>query len=487
MIPIAQHLIESNLRRLFWAYAAIVLVCVSAAVGFQMPLLLAIPFGLLVVFQAIVDYSKIFYILLATLPMSMEFNFTPSLGTDLPSEPLTVGLMLVFLAQMLSNSRGLRLLEVAKHPILLALLAHFCWSGIASYLSGMPILSLKWMLAKFWYIVTFVWVALEILRDEKSIKWFYWSYMPILIATILWALVRHGATGFAFEAINPALRPWYRNHVNYAGLLSISLPLLWYAKQWFPKSFWGSLFWLLPILLVFIGVQFSYTRAAYISIILGIGAYWVIRWRLMKITLFTISFFAFIGISYLVYDNNFLKLAPDFQTTVSQENFNDLVAATSAGKDISTMERVNRWVAGGRMVGEKPFFGFGPSCFYTFYKKYSLASFRTYVSVNDEKSTVHCYFLLMAVEQGVPGFLIFTTLIFIFLLQSERIYHQTTDTNRRQIVLIAALSQVIAIGFLLINDMVETDKLGSFFFLNMAILINMDYLNKQEKMVRKRF
>ncbi len=479
----AEQIIDRNLHRLFWAYAALVLACVAGAVALQMPLLLVIPFGLLVVFQSLVDYSKIFYVLLATLPMSMEFNFTPSLGMDLPCEPLTIGLMLLFLAHLLTNSQGRRILEVIKHPILLALFLHFAWSGIASYLSGMPVLSLKWMLAKFWYIITFVWVGLEILRDEKAVKWFYWSFMPVLVLTVLWALVRHGLKGFAFDEINVALRPWYRNHVNYAAMLSISLPLLWYARQWYPRDFRGTILWALPVIIVFLGVQFSYTRAAYISIILGIGAYWIIRWRLMKWTLLSVSFFAFSGISYLVYDNNYLKLAPDYETTVSQESFNDLVSATSAGKDISTMERVNRWVAGGRMVGEKPYFGFGPSCFYTFYKKYSLASFRTYVSVNDEKSTAHCYFLLMAVEQGIPGFLFFTALVFIFLLQGERIYHQTSNINRRQIVLIAVVSQVICIGFLLINDMVETDKLGSFFFLNMAILINMDYANKQEEQI----
>lgn len=473
------------LQRLFWVYAAIVLACVAGSVALKQPVLIAIPFGLLVVFQAIVDYSKLFYVLLATLPVSLEVNFTPSLGTDLPSEPLTVGLMLLFFAHLLVNPRGRRILAVANHPILIALFFHFCWSGFTAYTSGMPILSLKWMLAKTWFIVAFLWVSLEILQDDRAVKTMYWVFMPVLIFTAVWTLVRHGLTGFAFDEINHALVPWYRNHVSYAAILAISLPLLWYARAWFPKTFWGTFFWLLPVIIALLGVQFSYTRAAYISILMGVGGYWILKWRLMKTTLFAVAVAAIIGISYLVYDNNFLKFAPDYSTTVSQESFNDLVTSTSAGKDISTMERVNRWVAGGRMVATKPWLGFGPSCFYTFYKKYSLSSFRTYVSTNDEKSTAHCYFLLMAVEQGIPGFLFFTALIFIFFLHAERIYHETVEPSRRNIVLIATLSQLIIVGFLLINDMVETNKAGSFFFINIALLINMDFLNKKDAIAQK--
>jgi O-antigen ligase len=138
LLLLPQELIANNLRRLFWAYTAIVLCCVAGAVAFQFPLLLVLPFGILVVFQAIVDYSKIFYVLLATLPMSMEFNFTPSLGSDLPSEPLTVGLMLVFIAQLLSNPQGRRILEVTFQACLFYLL-NGCWQsfGILPHFAGL--------------------------------------------------------------------------------------------------------------------------------------------------------------------------------------------------------------------------------------------------------------------------------------------------------------------------------------------------------------
>ena len=70
-------------------------------------------------------------------------------------------------------------------------------------------------------------------------------------------------------------------------------------------------------------------------------------------------------------------------------------------EDISTMERVYRWVAGVEMVKDKPIFGFGPGTFYSAYKAYTLSSFQTYVSDNVDHSTVHNYFLLTFIEQGL--------------------------------------------------------------------------------------
>lgn len=42
------------------------------------------------------------------------------------------------------------------------------------------------------------------------------------------------------------------------------------------------------------------------------------------------------------------------------------------------------------------------------------------------------------------------------------------------------LCLVIIDAFLIINDLIETDKAGSFFFICLAVLINMDRANQQD-------
>jgi O-antigen ligase len=139
-------------------------------------------------------------------------------------------------------------------------------------------------------------------------------------------------------------------------------------------------------------------------------------------------------------------------------------------EDISTMERLYRWVAGFEMVGERPVFGFGPNNFYINYEQYALSAFQTYVSDNPDQSGVHNYYLMTAVDQGLPGLFIFLALLFVTLILGEKAFHSSVHQEDRQIIMTALVSLIIIMSLNLINDMMETDKVGSFFFIAIAIV-----------------
>jgi O-antigen ligase len=201
---------------------------------------------------------------------------------------------------------------------------------------------------------------------------------------------------------------------------------------------------------------------------------------LVKVVLLLSISVALIGFSYMYNKNTYLDYAPDYKNTIVHSKFDNLVEATINGEDVSTMERFYRWIAGFRMAAEKPITGFGPGNFYNFYKSYTVSSFETYVSDNPEKSGIHSYFLLMMVEQGFVGMIIFIALSFYALIKGEQVYHESRRITRKGIVMGAILSLVVINAFLLINDMIETDKMGTFFFMNLALIINMDIANKSE-------
>ena len=149
--------------------------------------------------------------------------------------------------------------------------------------------------------------------------------------------------------------------------------------------------------------------------------------------------------------------------------------ATYAGKDVSTAERFYRWVAGVRMVGDRPLTGFGPSSFYSSYRTYTIPAYKTWVSNNPERSTVHNYFLLTAAEQGLPGLIIFLLLFGGILFYAERIYHRSSDRWMKQV---AAGIGVVAVMLGVVNfwsDLIETDKIGSLFFLIIALLVLLEH------------
>ncbi len=445
----------------------------------EMYFLAGIPAFLLLVFISIVDFKKVFFLLFFCIPLSTEIELPGGFATDLPSEPLMVGLMLLYLLFVLRSVKNIKT-DFLLHPVSLLLLLHFGWICATSIWSENFVISLKFSLAKFWYIVVFFFLAGTMLKKEKDFKILIWGVLIPLVLTVFSALIKHAGYDFAFDRINRSLEPFYRNHVSYAAILTLFIPFVWYLKKSYRRF---SITWFVLIgclLILLVGTWFSYTRAAYVGLLIAMITSFIIKFRLIK---YAIGI-AVIGVTAVIIslsvNNTYLDYAPEYEKTVAHKDFDSLISATAKGEDASTMERFYRWIAGAYMIKEKPVLGFGPGNFYNYYHSYTVRNFETYVSKNPEKSGIHSYYLMTAVEQGLMGLFFFLVLNFYFLIKGEVVYHQTEDLFRKRI-LMAALLAVIAIDCLLIiNDLIETDKVGSFFFVCLAILINTDLYNKRK-------
>ena len=100
------------------------------------------------------------------------------------------------------------------------------------------------------------------------------------------------------------------------------------------------------------------------------------------------------------------------------------------------------------------------------------------MSDNKEGSTVHCYYLLTAIEQGILGAIIFFMLIFYALIKAEQVYHRS-DGFQKQVLMTSLLSFVTLLILITINDLIETDKFGSFFFMSLAVFTNLDLATRE--------
>ncbi len=460
-------------QRLFWGLALLVLASVFSAAATGYYALAALPALALVAYLAVVDFRAVFLLLMACIPLSTEVQLPNGFGTDLPTEPLMVGLMLVFLLYAVRNGPRLDA-RFLVHPISLLLLLHVGWIAVATLTSSDPFISLKFLLAKIWYVVTFYFLAGLLLQDQLSVRRLFWIVFFPLLLTVTVVNLRHAATGFSFAEVHAVLNPFYRNHVAYAAIMVTFFPLVWFVRGWYPRGSWQRRLLTLSIPFLLLAIYFSYTRAAYLSLLIAGGAFFIIRRRLTKYVLLTAAIAAVVAVAYMAAGNRYLDYAPNYERTVTHRNFENLLEATYQGEDISTMERVYRWVAGFYMSWEKPAFGFGPGNFYNFYQPYTVKSFRTYISDNEERSGIHSYYLMTLVEQGLPGLLLFLALAFYALLRGEAVYHRLADPEARQTAMMALLSLVVVLALLLINDLIETDKIGSFFFIHLALLVNLD-------------
>jgi O-antigen ligase len=378
---------------------------------------------------------------------------------------------LVYAVRNFPRFRG----DFARHPLTLLLILHVFWIGVTTLTSDLQFVSVKFLLAKLWYVVTFFFLAGHILQGESDYRRFFWTLFWPQLAVVLIVLARHATYGFAFAEIHSVLWPFQRNHVNYAADLALIFPMVVLAINWYPRGSWQRRILIGTAALFFVAIYLSYTRAAYVALLIALGGYFIIRWKLMKYVLIA-GVIGAVGIAgYYVNQSRYLELAPNYERTITHQDFSNLVEATYRMEDISTMERLYRWVAAGHMTPERPLFGWGPGNFVNFYESFTVLSFQTYVSDNPERSGLHSYYIMTLVEQGFPGLIIFLALIFAVLLTGQRAYHALADQPVRQrIVLIVVLSTIVIDSFNLINDIVETDKVGSFFFLFMAILVNQD-------------
>ncbi|RME93572.1 MAG: O-antigen ligase family protein, partial [Bacteroidetes bacterium] len=302
---------------------AFLLLCVCslwAAVGLGYYLLAGVPVVVLLAFLAIADFKQLYWLLLAMIPFSTEVVLPNGFGTDLPTEPIMVGLLIIFAYHLLSKLPTISLTSW-RHPLVLALILHLSWTLLTTVMSDLLFVSIKFSLAKLWYVVSFFLLTYYLLRSEKDFRRFFWVfYLPYLLVAFI-IFCRHAWQGFDFMHIHSVMHPFHRNHVNYAALLSLFYPFIVLMLPSVPR--YSKRWWLLLASLVFLlaGIYFSYTRAAYAALFIAAGAYYVIRWRLFKPVLWLASIAALLGVAYFVQDNTYLDYAPNFERTVSHEKF----------------------------------------------------------------------------------------------------------------------------------------------------------------------
>lgn len=465
--------IAGNKSQIFFAaLSGLFITILGIAVFTEQYFLGATPFIILIFYAGWQNRNLVFFLLLASLSFSFEYNFSSGLGTDIPDEFLMLLVSFLFLAYWLYSPKAISK-YVLQHPLILLLLAVVCWLMITVIFSSNHLNSFKYLLAKSWYIGAFVIAPVILFKEKKLITIAAFVLAGSMLLVTVLALFRHYQTGFSFATINKAVWPFFRNHVNYSAMLVCILPVLvsffQLSKKKKDKQMLAG-----AILIALIALFFSYARGAWLALLAGTIAYWLIQKRLLFYS-YIIAAIITIGLVFWVKENDhYLRFAHDFQTTIFHKNFSEHIISTYQLKDVSTAERFYRWIAGVRMIKDNWLTGYGPNTFYDNYKGYAIPAYKTWVSDNPEHSTVHNYFLLTVIEQGIPGLLFFLILLGVMIYYSQHLYNRVTDIFYKTVAAATGviLAMLIVLNFL--SDLIETDKIGSLFFLCIALLIATD-------------
>ena len=477
--------IRTDQLSFFTGFAIITLASLLGAIYLEQYLIALVPVIVVLGYISIVDFRIIFYLVLFCLPFSIQYFFEGNtLATDLPVEPLMVGLMFVFILYILSRPDKIDP-RFLFHPLIVILGIHYFWMIITTLNAEDMVVSLKFLLAKTWYIIVFVFVAGLILKDQKTFRTAFWVlFIPLFVVTLL-ILARHAMLGFAYAEVNEAVMPIFRNHVNYSVHLTMLLPFIWIAANWYEKGSFKRRFLIFCRAIFLVAIYFSYTRACWVAILIALVAYAILNWGWLPFAVIASFLITCVFFGYLSYQNQFMQYAPEYRKTLTFEDFDEHIKATYQGQDASTMERFYRWIAAFNMMDRNTLLGYGPGNFYPYYKEYTILAFRTYISDNEDRSTVHNYFLLMLVEQGVIGMLIFVALFFSLFFYCQRLYNSIRERQDRLLATAAILSLAMFFVVLMLNDLVEAAKTGTLFFMNIALLVNLDVKHRISKKNRE--
>jgi len=464
-----------SLMPVVWS-AMFVLFAGAAALLDQLVLLL-VPFFVLTAYEGWVRPRTVLLLLLITLPFSVEVQVSKSLSMDLPDEAIMIFLAFIVTGYLIYDPTLLPP-QLLRHPLFLLLVMAVFWTLVSALFAADIQIAMKFLLAKCWYLLAFLIAPLVFLRNEFHIRQAARLFLFSLAIVVLIVLCRHALRGFSFASVNEAVAPFFRNHVNYSAMLACSLPVVIAIGQLQKKR----KRWLTGLALVIIlaGLYFGFSRGAWLAVIAAAASWWLIRHRLMLVS-FVLAVVVSAGfILWLRSGENYLRFAPDYQRTIFHPDFAEHLRATYRGRDISTAERFHRWVAGARMIPDRPLTGVGPNSFYYHYQEYALPVFRTWVSENPERSTVHNYFLLLAIEQGLPALIIFLLLTAAVWYYAEKLYHRIRNRFYRTLAITAGTIFSVVITLNLLSDLIETDKVGSFFFFCIAMLIIADLQSRGE-------
>jgi len=443
--------------------------------------LLVYPLAILIVIAALYSTDKVLLFVVFFTPLSINLdNFEMlNLGLYLPTEPLLFGIMVLYIMRILAGEGVGK--QLVRHPITIAIMFYLGWILITTLTSSMFVVSLKFLTVKLWFIISCYFFGKEIFAEKANIRRFIWLYIIPFTGVILYTIIRHSTYEFTQDSAHWVMEPFFKDHTSYGALLAMFLPII---ICFLFSTRYGALTKVLifGVLVIFAtGTVLSYTRAAWVSLVVAGGVFLLMKLRIdfkLLVILGVVAGTMF----FLNYDNMMMALQKNEQD--SSDDFTEHVQSISnISSDASNLERLNRWNCAMRMFMDRPVFGFGPGTYQFQYAVYQYYSERTIISTNfGDGGNAHSEYLGPLSESGLFGFLSFTILVIVVMYKGITLYYKLEDPEMKNILMGVLLGLVTYVTHGVLNNYLDTDKASVPFWGFIAIIVAIEiYHNKPQK------
>jgi len=409
--------------------------------------------------------------LFALLPWSLECSF----GTwkiNLPSEPIIAILGMGMGWRILRNPGGIW--AVFSNCFLLKISAAWIgWLAISACFSTMSLVSWKyWAVeAGHWWVFC-VGLAFFPKLWPQVFRVFAFSMMGMVVYT----LIHHSFYHFRVDQALLAPMPFFPENTLYAAVVAMVVFLIpprstpppapplkrrgdvEYTATMSPGV--GLNGGVLGLFLT--GLFFSFCRAAWVSVVLAGGLFLLVhfrkKWRL----------FAFAGLALLVGGLLFSGQIVDRM-------------AKEIGKDVSTLERLNRFACAWRMAHDRPWPGFGPGTFQFQYISFQKPEEMTRISARapilacnpdtyGRGGGAHSEYFQALAEDGWPGLVLWLALTLAVLWTGFNSFFRAKTTDYQLFALALTLSLLTFFLHGLANNMLHDGRVAALVWGMVAVL-----------------
>jgi O-antigen ligase len=441
----------------------------------------ALPFILALVLVALYSFDKIIYMVAFFAPLSIGLQeLIPSIGFDMyiPSEPLLFGILILFLLKVLQDRHFDK--RILLHPVSLAVYLNLFWIFVTSLTSSMPIVSFKFLLMRIWFVVGLYLLTTKIFSEGKNMEKYVWLYVTSLIIVIFYATYRHLGYGlWDKQAAHFVVNPFYNDHTSYGAATALYIPflLMFCRNKNYSQKF--RIFSAIALSIVFLGFILSYARAAWLSIVIALGVWTVIKLRIRFSHLF-ISAVVLFALFFTFRTQVLMKLEQNSKES-SANIMTHISSMSNISSDASNLERINRWSCALRMFQDKPILGYGPGTYMFQYGAYQLKKDRTIISTNSaDGGNAHSEYLGPLAESGFLGLITYLIIITTVIYTAVNTYTRLTDSRLKAIVLTALISLVTYYIHSFLNNFLDTDKISVPFWGFTAMIVAIDIISRSE-------
>ena len=162
--------------------------------------LLFFPVFLVILYLYFYSLDKILMLITLVTPIAINITqFEFNVGVSLPSEPLMLGVLLIFIIKLFYNNKFDS--RIWFHPLTLVIILQLLWMLITSMTSDLPLVSFKHLLARLWFVIPFYILGIQLFRKRININLFVWFYAIPLLGVIAYTTYNHSQYGFDEQAV----------------------------------------------------------------------------------------------------------------------------------------------------------------------------------------------------------------------------------------------------------------------------------------------